>query len=469
MVDKVIARGGKPSVCVCGGGNASHVYIALFGHRGYEVNVFADFGDEAERLQKGKDEAGGITISDRCDPSNPKEYNASAVKISNDPAEIFPISDIVFISLPSFAFKPLLRKMKPHLKDGCVIFYLPGQGGADFIMRQEMEAELSSGRVTFSSVMPMPFNCRIKDYGKLVDLAAFKDQYDLAAFPGKDGVAAGKLLSDVLGKPVNIGGNMAALHLLGANPNIHPARVYGLWGDWDGKTPYPENPLFYESWDDKSAELADGISNERSAVWKAIVSKTGGAAGRENDVKPIREYIHQCYGNAIADPSTTRGVFATNNGYKGFRCPMKEVQGGWVPDFNNRYFSEDFPESFAIYKGLADLVGVSTPTIDMCFLWAQRYMEKEYITGAIGKAKLNGKDMLSTKAPQAFGHDTLEKFLGNDDRAIGKARLNGNDVLSTKAPQAFGYDTLQKFLGNDDILADAGCPISAGILADAGC
>mmetsp|Transcript_124564 Transcript_124564/g.219270 ORF Transcript_124564/g.219270 Transcript_124564/m.219270 type:complete len:457 (+) Transcript_124564:66-1436(+) len=411
-IDKVLARagGGKPTICVCGGGNASHVYMSLFASRGYEVNVFADFGDEAEKLTKAKEEFGGITINDRRDPDNIKEIFGKVNLISKDPAEIFPKCDIIFLSLPSFAFKPILEKMKPHVRDGTIIYYLPGQGGADFIMRKECAAELDTGKITFCGVMPMPFNCRIKEYGKLVDLAAFKNAYDLAAFPGRDGDKCGKLLSDILDKPVNVGGNMAALHLLGANPNIHPARVVGLWEDWDGKTPYPENPLFYETWDDKSAELAEGISNERCGIWCEIVKRSG--AGKDTDVKQLKEYIFQCYGKQIADPSTTKGVFSTNNGYKGFRCPMKEVEGGFVPDFKNRYFSEDFPDSFAIYKGLADLVDYPTPTMDRCFLWAQPYMEKEYVTGEVGKAKLDGKDAMSTKAPQAFGFTTLEAFLG---------------------------------------------------------
>mmetsp|Transcript_10100 Transcript_10100/g.18647 ORF Transcript_10100/g.18647 Transcript_10100/m.18647 type:complete len:457 (-) Transcript_10100:505-1875(-) len=411
-IDKVLARagGGKPTICVCGGGNASHVYMSLFASRGYEVNVFADFGDEAEKLTKAKEQFGGITINDRRDPDNIKEIFGSVNLISKDPAEIFPKCDIIFLSLPSFAFKPILEKMKPHVRDGTIIYYLPGQGGADFIMRKECAAELDAGKITFCGVMPMPFNCRIKEYGKLVDLAAFKNAYDLAAFPGRDGDKCGKLLSDILDKPVNVGGNMAALHLLGANPNIHPARVVGLWEDWDGKTPYPENPLFYETWDDKSAELAEGISNERCGIWCEIVKRSG--AGKDTDVKQLKEYIFQCYGKQIADPSTTKGVFSTNNGYKGFRCPMKEQDGGWVPDFKNRYFSEDFPDSFAIYKGLADLVDYPTPTMDRCFLWAQPYMGKEYVTGEVGKAKLDGKDAMSTKAPQAFGFTTLEAFLG---------------------------------------------------------
>jgi len=412
MVDKLLARGGKPTVCVCGGGNASHVYMALLSSRGYEVNVFADFGDESERLQAAKDECGGVTINDRTDPDNLKEIKGTVNKISKEPSEIFPVCDVILISLPSFAFKPILDKMKPHLKDGTIIYYLPGQGGCDFIMRKEMPDELASGKVTFASVMPMPFNCRIAEYGKSVGLAAFKDQYDLAAFPGKDGQAAGALLSEIFGKPVNVGGSMAALHLLGANPNLHPARLYGLWGDWDGKTPYPENPFFYETWDDKSSKIADGISDERCGVWKEIVKRSGGAAGKVTDVKGLRSYILQCYGKQIENPTTTSGVFNTNNGYKGFKCPMKEEGGGWVPDFSNRYFSEDFPESFAIYKGLADLVDYSTPTIDQCFLWAQPYMGKEYVTGEVGSCKLNGKDAMSTKAPQAFGLNTLDEFLG---------------------------------------------------------
>merc|ERR1711959_878013 len=56
------------TVCICGAGNAAHVFIPYYVNLGYEVTVFADFKDEAERLEKGINEAGGITIYDRCDP-----------------------------------------------------------------------------------------------------------------------------------------------------------------------------------------------------------------------------------------------------------------------------------------------------------------------------------------------------------------------------------------------------------------
>merc|ERR1712013_713823 len=54
----------RGTVCITGAGNAAHVFIPYFVNQGYQVTVFADFKDEAERLQKGVDENGGILIHD---------------------------------------------------------------------------------------------------------------------------------------------------------------------------------------------------------------------------------------------------------------------------------------------------------------------------------------------------------------------------------------------------------------------
>eukprot|EP00666_Eupelagonemidae_sp_cell4sb_P006520 gene6520-18816_t len=56
----------KKTVCITGAGNSSHVFIPYFTNLGYDVTVFADFKDEAERLQKGTPAAraagGAITM-----------------------------------------------------------------------------------------------------------------------------------------------------------------------------------------------------------------------------------------------------------------------------------------------------------------------------------------------------------------------------------------------------------------------
>merc|ERR1712222_11860 len=110
------------------------------------------------------------------------------------------------------------------------------------------------------------------------------------------------------------------------------------------------------------------------------------------------------YAGQIGDTSTLSKCFNTNDGFK---CPMKEVEGGFAPDFANRYFTEDIPEGVAMYKGIADLAGVETPVMDEIVCFFQKFMGKEYIKDG----KLTGADCAATKSPQAFGVTTLADLL----------------------------------------------------------
>jgi hypothetical protein len=58
-------------------------------------------------------------------------------------------------------------------------------------------------------------------------------------------------------------------------------------------------------------------------------------------------------------------------------------------------------------KGLAEIVGIATPTIDEIIIWAQDKLEKEYIINS----KLVGKDAKNVRAPQSFGLVTLDQLL----------------------------------------------------------
>jgi len=405
----------KGTVCIAGAGNAAHVFIPYFSNLGYTVNVFADFKDEAERLQKGIDDNDGIMIHDRCDPDNIKEYKGKPAMISKDASVSVPAADYIIAALPSFAVKHVLTGIKPHLKQGAIVYIMPGQGGPDFVAKEVLGDEIKAGKVTMAGIIPMPLNCRITDWGKRVELAALKASYDLASVPAANAGKAAEALSGLLGgRKVNPIGNYCGIALHCSNPNLHPARLYGLFGPdsqlglyEDGKV-YPDNPLFYETWDDKSSDWCQKISDERKAVWKAICDKVPGT-GEPDQVPAVKPYIEAIYAGQIKDSSTLSGCFNTNDGYKGFKCPMKEVEGGWAPDFKNRYFTEDIPEGFAMYKGIADLAGVETPVIDEIFAFFQKFMEKEYIKDG----KLCGANVPETKSPQAFGITTLEALLAD--------------------------------------------------------
>uniref|UniRef100_A0A6U3F038 Opine dehydrogenase domain-containing protein n=1 Tax=Lotharella globosa TaxID=91324 RepID=A0A6U3F038_9EUKA len=408
---KEVMDGRKPVICVVGGGNASHVLIPYFSSKGHTVTVFAGHSDEAKRLSEAMAKHGGITVFDRCNPKNIREYKGKPDMISRDPRNVVPQADIVVMALPSFAFRPVLKQIKAHLKDGAIVFGMPGQGGLDLVSRSILGQDLDSGRVTVAGLIPMPLNCRIMEWGKSVDLASIKDSYDVAAVPAKNASMAAEVCTALFDRPARALSHYCAMALHASNPNIHPARLYGLFSDFKEGKVYSENPLFYETFDDKSAAWVSKVSDERLKIWKAVVRKSNGKAGRNDEVPDIKSYIIGIYGKQIHDSRTVASVFSTNDGFKGFRCPMKKVeegaQQGWTLDFNNRYFTEDIPEGFCVYKGIADLAGVETPVIDEILGFFQKFMGKEYLV----KGKLIGADVRDTKAPQAFGITTLEQYL----------------------------------------------------------
>jgi len=406
---------GTKTVCIAGAGNAAHVFIPYFTKQGFEVTVFANFKDEAERLQKGINENGGITILDRQDPNNVFEYKASPKAISKNASDVVPQADYIIAALPSFAIGPTFADIKDYLKPGSIIFVMPGQGGADFVAKEVLKAELASGKTTMAGVVPMPLNCRISDWGKRVELASLKQSYDIATVPAKNAEVAAKAFSQLMDKKCNAIGNYVGIGLHCSNPNLHPGRMYRMWSDYKEGKVYAENPLFYETWDEESTEWLMKINDERLNIWKAILAKHP-ATGRVEQVPDMFTYIKDIYGDQVKDPSTFTSAIRTCDGYKGFKCPMKAVDGGWIPDFANRYFTEDIPEGVCMYKGIADLAGVSTPVMDEIVCFFQQFMGKEYIKDG----KLAGADVSETKSPQRYGVTSLEQLLQDGDAAGSK-------------------------------------------------
>jgi hypothetical protein len=45
-------------------------------------------------------------------------------------------------------------------------------------------------------------------------------------------------------------------------------------------------------------------------------------------VRPLLEWLRRAYGPAIADPSTLKAAFVTNQAYAGLKAPVREVAPG---------------------------------------------------------------------------------------------------------------------------------------------
>ena len=71
---------------------------------------------------------------------------------------------------------------------------------------------------------------------------------------------------------------------------------------------------------------------------------------------------------------------------------MKKIGHGYIPDFSDRYFTEDFPFGLLIIKSIAEIFNIDTPYINKVLKWGQEMIGKEYLI----LEELKGKDLHAT-------------------------------------------------------------------------
>ncbi|XP_060605609.1 opine dehydrogenase-like [Ruditapes philippinarum] len=397
----------KPTrILVCGGGNGAHTLAATAACiDNLEVNVMTLFSDEAKRWSDklGDDK---IVIDVTYNDGKQGELQGKPRLITNDPAKAMEGVDAVFFVVPAFAHQQYFDAISKYVQPNTIIIGMPGQAGFEF---QALKSLKNANAISNSAVISMeslPWACRILDFAKKVQILGFKDVLGVSLIPGHGQYKLPPLefAQRVMGqkpqlKPTQ---NYLAVNLM-AKSIIHPPVIYGKWRNWDGK-PVPEAPLFYQGVDDEQADFLSKVSDEVVATAKEIQNQR-----KELDMSEvihIYDWYKLYYCDQVSDNSSLKSCMLTNKAYNGLLHPMKKVDGGFVPDFSYRYIAEDIPFGLVVMKGIAECAGVKTPTIDTVIAWGQEKLGKEYVVGS----KLTGKDVVSTRAPQAYGFKTLKEL-----------------------------------------------------------
>jgi hypothetical protein len=182
--------------------------------------------------------------------------------------------------------------------------------------------------------------------------------------------------------------------------------MYGMFSDWDGKTPFKEQPAFYTSVRQATAKLISDASDEIIKLKNEIVKLFPEI--NLSEVTHTKDWMKSAYAASMVgiDLNDLHSMIIKNPAYRDLLFPMKAVQGGYVPDYSSRYLTEDIPCVFLVYKGLAEMIGFQLPIIEMIIEWAQRVMGKEYIVNR----RLLGRDIKESRAPQRFGYDNFAAF-----------------------------------------------------------
>lgn len=126
---------------------------------------------------------------------------------------------------------------------------------------------------------------------------------------------------------------------------------------------YPRNYLFYEEWTLEAAKLYIDMDNELFQLLEVLPVTVG--------------YLQRALPYYEShDAESLRHKLSTIAGLKGITSPMKELSTGiWVPDFNSRYFTEEFNYSLKLIWELTVKHGIHAPNIEKVQLWGRKMVQ----------------------------------------------------------------------------------------------
>ena len=324
-------------ICICGGGNLGHVCAGFLANRGYQVSILTTKPERWNSELK-------IVAPDGI-------FSGMISLISSNPKEVISQAEMVLVCLPGFAIHDELVKIKPYLSKETIVGSVVSSTGFFFEAFKVLPSD-----IPLFGFQRVPFISRIIDYGKKAELKGYKDTLHVAIENTSEKEPIRAELEKLFEKPVSIADSYYEVSLSNSNPILHPARLYTMWKDWQPGIVYPRNPQFYAEWTVEASTLLLKMDDEFQQLLKVLGLKAG-------CIPSIIDYYEST--DAISLTQKLHDIKA----FQGIPSPMKEVEGGWIPDFSSRYFTEDFPYGMRFIAETAHEQDVAIPTIEAIYQW----------------------------------------------------------------------------------------------------
>ncbi|MBR3734198.1 MAG: NAD/NADP octopine/nopaline dehydrogenase family protein, partial [Bacteroidaceae bacterium] len=203
------------------------------------------------------------------------------------------------------------------------------------------------------------------EYGHLAELKGYKDSLSVAALPPEGKTEESSIfgiLESLFHVPVRRLGSIYEASLSNSNPLLHTSRLYTMWHDWRPGVYYPANPMFYSDWTVEASRLYIAMDDELQLLVHALGLPPG-------SIPPVLDYYES------TDASSLTAKLRSIEGFRGISSPMRHTSAGWEPDFQSRYFREDFPYGLRYPWQLAKEHQISTPNIDKVYQWGSSYCQ----------------------------------------------------------------------------------------------
>lgn len=336
------------TVCICGGGALGHVMIGSFSKKGYIVNLLTNHPKDWNHYVDietidGKLEEGYISI------------------ISNSPQDVIPQSDLILFCLPGFLIRDELKRIKEYLSPDSVVGSIVSSTGF-FIMALDILGPLSH----LFGFQRVPYIARVKEYGKSAYLLGYKSKLKFSFHNLIDERALQIELEILFDLPVEILEHVLEATLTNSNPILHPTRLYTLFSEWTKGEVFTKEIYFYEDWDINSSKMLIACDNEFQEIVKHLPVNIA-------EMQSLLDYYESSDAKSLTNKITSIKAF------EGIKVPMIRVEGGYVPDFSNRYFTEDIPYGLILLKYIASIINIPTPNIDRIINWSQKLLGMDWM------------------------------------------------------------------------------------------
>ena len=360
------------TITICGCGNGAHAGAALMREQGHIVNIYSPLTREIEQFRANYEKNDGLTMrfgpgllsatgddnavyGDDVKTVEHIEFN----RITDKAEEVIPGSSLIFVVVPSFAHKNMLRHIGPYLDKNSVMVFLPSRGGLEF----DVEAITPGAKVM--AFQTLPWACRIKKFGSEILISGRKESIMAASMPGDLSEVFFSQLESILEMRIERIKDILTMTVANMGQVIHPGIMYCINRKDPFKVYTEDNlPLFYQGVDAEGADVLMRMSEEVIEVTKALQAVR--PTVEADKVKRIDEWLLASYSEQIADKSALWRMLCTNKAYDGLKAPVKKTEDGkFVVDYSYRYIVEDVPYSLLPTKSIAMMLGVETPTIDM--------------------------------------------------------------------------------------------------------
>ena len=326
------------TICICGGGSLGHVCAGVFVSKGYKVSILTG---HPEKWQK------DISV---VDPDG-KVFQGALSNVTSEPSEVIADADIVLLCLPGYLIEKQLLEIRSYLLPSTIVGSIVSSTGFFFIAHKVLPKTL--GLFGFQRV---PFIARVNEYGRTASLLGYKSLLKVAVENINDQNGLIDELSEVLMTPIELLNNYYEASLTNSNPILHTGRLFTLWRSPETHLPMKHCIRFYADWTDEASEILLAMDDEFGELLNKLrVSRK---------VVPTLLDYYDCQ-----DAKDLTRKIRSIPAFLPILAPMVETSEGWIPDFNSRYFTEDFPFGLKFIRDLAREYGISTPTIDKVYEW----------------------------------------------------------------------------------------------------